>query len=71
MPNQPFKRLEARSIQIEYQFQARIAHALEFIAEQLGEINERLATDAAAKEQARAESSGWSQAPGGTRPPGR
>jgi hypothetical protein len=34
--------------------QARIAHALEFIAVQIGEINKRLANEAAEKEAVRA-----------------
>ena len=34
--------------------QARIAHALEFIAVQIGEINKRLANEAAEKEAAHA-----------------
>jgi hypothetical protein len=75
MPTEPFKPLNPHGLNIEFHWQARVAHALEFIAAQLGEINERLANEAAEmarrraeKEQQDAESRGWSQAPGGTRP---
>jgi hypothetical protein len=47
----------------------RIDHALEYIAAQLGEINERLAVAGAAKKKAALESRRTSRkAPGGTRP---
>ena len=47
----------------------RIAHALEFIAAQLGEINERLANAGGEKKKAALEGGGISRKPpGGTRP---
>ena len=47
----------------------RIAHALEYIAAQLGEINERLANTGAEKKKAALESSRISRkAPGGSPP---
>jgi hypothetical protein len=39
-----FVPLDASEMQFELAHPARVAHALEFIATQLGEINERLAT---------------------------
>ena len=78
MSSRPFKPLDVKAFQIDFQFQARVAHALEFIAEQLSDLNERLANEAAAKERAekaatqeRLASLGWPQAPGGTQTPGR
>jgi CRP-like cAMP-binding protein len=39
-----FVPLDASEMQFDLAYPARVAHALEFIATQLGEINERLAT---------------------------
>jgi hypothetical protein len=45
LTSRSFKPAKSENIQIEFVWQERIAHAMEYIAAQLGEINERLASD--------------------------